>query len=306
MDLSICIVSWNVAADLRECLESIASQSDDVALEVIVADNASSDDSVDMVRRDFPSVRLIENDGNAGFARAVNQAMEAASGRYLLLLNPDCVVGEGALPRLVEFADSRPDAGLIGPKLLYPDGSLQHSCRRFPTIKAAIFRHTVFGRLLPGAAGPEEDLRAGWDHDDVREVDWLSGACLLARRDAVAEVGPLDEGFFWGSEDVDWAYRMHEKNWKVVYFPEATVVHAVGASTNRVVTKTIVRTHRSMLRLYRKHLCRFPLAWAPVALGVWTRAALIIGQHWLKAAWVKATRPLRRRAQRRQDAQEPP
>lgn len=299
MDLSICIVSWNVAADLRKCLECIAWQSDELALEVIVVDNASSDGSVELVRRHFPSVTLIENDANVGFARAANQALEAAVGRYVLLLNPDCVPGEHALARLVGFADRRPDAGLIGPKLVYPDGRLQHSCRRFPTIKAAIFRHTVFGGLFSRAVSPEEYLMVNWDHNDVREVDWLSGACLLARREAVKDVGMLDEQFFWGSEDVDWAYRMHRKGWKVVYFPEVRVVHAVGASTDQVVAATVVRTHRSMLRLYRKHFCRWPLAWVLVAVGVWARAALILGQYWLKAACVRVLRPFRRRARRR-------
>ncbi|MGD8239443.1 MAG: glycosyltransferase family 2 protein [Armatimonadota bacterium] len=295
MDLCICIVSWNVAAELRGCLESVAPQGDEAGPEVIVVDNASSDYSVAVVGRHFPRVKLIENETNVGFAAAANQALSAGSGRYVLLLNPDCVVPEDALRRMVEFADSRSDAGLIGPKLVYPDGRLQHSCRRFPTVRAAIFRHTVFGRLFPRAASPEEYLMAAWAHDEVREVDWLSGACLMARREAIEEVGPLDEQFFWGSEDVDWAYRMHEKGWKALYFPEVTVVHAVGASTDQVVAATVVRTHRSMLRLYRKHFCPFALAWLPVAAGVWARAGLILVQHWLKWLWTRATRRLRRR-----------
>jgi len=295
MDLSICIVSWNVAADLRKCLESIASQSDELALEVIVVDNGSTDDSLQVVRRHSPSVTLIENETNVGFARATNQALEAASGRYLLLLNPDCVLSAHALRRVVEFADTRGDAGLFGPKLVYPDGRLQYSCRRFPTIKAAIFRHTLFGRLFPRAAGPQDYLMATWDHAEAREVDWLSGACLLARREAIEDVGLLDDRFFWGSEDVDWAYRMHQRGWKVVYFPEVTVVHAVGASTDQAVAATVLRTHRSMLRLYRKHFCRWPLVWLLVAAGVWARAALILGQYWLRGVFLKALRPLRRR-----------
>ena len=300
MDLSICIVSWNVAGDLRRCLASIRAQRGAPRFEIIVVDNASADGSAEMVRREFPEARLIALDRNRGFAAGNNIALAEAAGRYLLLLNPDCVVPPDALQNLVAFADSRPEAGLVGPKLVYPDGRLQYSCRRFPTLKAAVFRDTILGRLWPRARAPGAYLMADWDHNDVREVDWLSGACLLARAEAIREVGALDERFFWGSEDVDWAFRMKAAGWRVLYTPEPTITHVVGRSTDQVAVRTVLRTHRSMFRLYRKHLCRNPLLLPLVWCGVWLRASIILAEQSARRVIVRARRlcadALRRRA----------
>jgi GT2 family glycosyltransferase len=274
MDLSICIVSWNVAGDLRRCLASIRAQRGAPRFETIVVDNASADGSAEMVRREFPEARLIALDRNRGFAAGNNVALAEAAGRYLLLLNPDCVLPADALQKLVAFADSRPEAGLVGPKLVYPDGRLQYSCRRFPTLKAAVFRDTVLGRLWPRARAPGTYLMADWDHNEVREVDWLSGACLLAR-----------------AEDVDWAFRMKAAGWRVLYTPEPVVTHAVGRSTDQVAVRTVLRTHRSMFRLYRKHLCRSPLLLPLVWCGVWLRAFVILAEQFARRVIVRARRP---------------
>ncbi|MFQ6132007.1 MAG: glycosyltransferase family 2 protein [Armatimonadota bacterium] len=293
MDISVCIVSWNVAADLRACLQSLENQRGDVGFEIIVADNASTDGSPDLVARDFPGATLIRGDRNLGFARACNIALNSASGRYLLLLNPDCLLPEDGLLRLMHFADEHPDAGLVGPRLVNSDGSLQYSARRLPSIKAAILRNTFLGRLFPGSHAVDDYLLADWDHGSAREVDWLSGACLLVRRSALKEVGLLDEGFFWGSEDVDLAIRMKTAGWRVLYTPEPTVVHAIGRSTDRVPWRTLFRTHRSMFRLYRKHLTKSPLHTLVVWLGVWLRATLIAAQtawHIFWRGWLKVAR----------------
>lgn len=276
LDVSVCIVSWNVAGDLRACLESIRAQQTPPSFEVIVADNASVDDSVEMLREDFPEVQLILNEENLGFARATNQTLRAARGRYLLMLNPDTVLEPDSLRKMVAVADLRTDAGIIAPKLIYPDGSLQYSCRRFPTIAAAIYRNTVLGRLFPHAHAAAEYIMADCDHDTQHEVDWASGACLLIRREAYAEVGELDEGFVWGSEDVDYCLRMHRSGWKVLFAPVTSVVHAVGRSTDQAVVPTILRTHRGMHRLYSKHFAPNVLARALVWLGVWLRAGMLI------------------------------
>lgn len=275
-DVSVCIVSWNVAGDLRACLESLRAQHTPPSFEVIVADNASSDDTVPMVRADFPEVRLIVNDENLGFARATNQTLAAAHGRYLLMLNPDTILPPDALARLVEAADTRPEAGIVAPRLVYPDGSLQYSCRRFPTITAAIFRNTFLGRLFPHARSAECYVMADWDHDSLRTVDWASGACLLIRREAYEQVGPLDESFIFGSEDVDYGLRMRQAGWQVLFTPATTVVHAVGRSSSQAVVPTIVRSHRGMFRLYAKHFARNPITRALVWLGVWLRAVALI------------------------------
>ncbi len=299
-DISVCIVSWNVADDLRACLESLRAQRTPPAFEVIVADNASRDESVTMVREQFPEVRLIVNDANLGFARATNQTLRAARGRYLLMLNPDTVLEADALARLVECGDAHPQAGIIAPRLVYPDGSLQYSARRFPTIAAAVFRNTFLGRLFPNAAASARYVMADWAHDEEREVDWVSGACLMIRREAYEQVGELDEGFVWGSEDVDYCYRTHQAGWSVVFTPATTVVHAVGRSTDQAVVPTIVRTHRGMYRLYRKHFASSAAARPLVWLGVWVRAGLLIlsweARRMLNRIWriVGRGRPWRR------------
>ena len=285
MDLSICIVSWNVLGDLRNCLASLAQGAAGVSCETILVDNCSRDGSQDMVAREFPDVQLICNDGNAGFAGANVQAMALAAGRYLLLLNPDTIVPPGAMRELVDFADAHPEAGVIGPRLVYGDGRLHPSCRCFPTIAAAVFRNTWLGRLFPGSRASRSYLLEDWDHSEVRDVDWVSGACMLIRREAYEQVGTLDTGFFWGSEDVDYCWRMHKAGWAVLYTPSPVVTHLVGRSTDQAAFRTIVRSHRSMYRLYSKHVARNALSRGAVWLGVWGRAGLLIAQqavaHWV-------------------------
>jgi GT2 family glycosyltransferase len=282
--LSLCIVSWNCRDDLAACLAGLADAAAGVDTEVIVVDNASSDDTEDLLEQRFPSVRLIPNATNRGFAAATNQALAEASGEYLLLLNPDTLLPPGALGELVVFADANPDAGIVAPKLLNADGSLQQSCRRFPTPAAALFRHTLLGRLFPRNRWAAEYVMAEWEHGEAREVDWVSGACLLVRRDLYETIGPLDEGFFWGSEDVDYCFRAHRAGRKVLYTPRPTITHKIGASTNKAPVRTILAFHRSMLRLYRKHMAHSVLDFAAVTFGVTLRAGLLIASHWLRTA----------------------
>lgn len=282
--LCVVIVSWNVQRDLRACLDSVYSGNVGVDFEVVVIDNASSDGTVEMVRDEFPQVRLIDNDYNAGFAGGNNQGLRVVAADYYLLLNPDTVVPAHAFERLLDFADAHPEAGLVGPKLLNVDGSLQYSARRFPTVSAALFRNTAIGRWFPNASSPGHYLMTDWDHDSARQVDWLSGACLLIRHLALAEVGDLDEGFFWGSEDVDYGFRMHKAGWEVWYTPEPAIVHAIGQSTSQAVLQTIIRTHRSMRRLYAKHLARNPFSRALVSVGIWLRAGVLMVSHMNRAA----------------------
>ncbi len=279
-DLSICIVSWNVREDLARCLDSLYSDPATGNVQVVVVDNGSTDGTVTMLTERYRQVEVIANEMNRGFAAASNQGMRASGGRYILLLNPDTIVPAGALPELVKAGDRYPAAGIIGPKLLNADGSLQYSCRRFPTIGAALFRSTLLGQLVPNSGSVREYLMADWDHDSVREVDWVSGACMLLRRQMVEQIGYLDEGFFWGSEDVDYCWRAHKAGWKVLYIPSPKIVHLVGRSTDQAVAATILRRHRSMYRLYCKHFATGPLQRAAVWCGVWMRGLL------LAASWV--------------------
>lgn len=278
--ISVCIVSWNVRDDLTACLESLTAASRGCWVETIVVDNASTDGTVELLRERFPQVKRIANGDNRGFAAATNQAMAAARGDYLLLLNPDTALPEGALAELAARAEARPDAGIVAPRLVYPDGSLQHSCRRFPTVTAAFFRHTILGWLFPNNRSSADYIMAGWAHDEIREVDWVSGACMLVRRELYERIGPLDEGFFWGSEDVDYCYRTHRAGYRVLYTPAPVVVHAVGSSASQMPVRMILRFHRGMHRLYGKHLARNRLDRALAAVGIVLRAALVILSRW--------------------------
>jgi GT2 family glycosyltransferase len=287
--LSIIIVSWNVRRDLESCLQSLRANAE-AGAEIVVVDNASRDDTLTMLAG-YPEVRVIANDVNRGFAAANNQGLAVARGRWLLLLNPDTLMPEAGLRKLLEFADNMPLAGIIGPRLLNSDGSLQSSCRRFPTVRAALYRHTILGRLRPDAAPMRDYLMAEWDHQTPREVDWVSGACLLIRRETFAQVGPLDEGFYWGSEDVDYCFRAHRAGWQVWYTPQPAVVHAIGRSSDQAILRTIVRTHRSMQRLYTKHLARNWFTRTVVTVGIWLRAALLLVTVLPRLLWFDLKHP---------------
>lgn len=276
LDVSLCIVSWNVADDLRVCLQSLRDQQSPPRFETIVVDNASADETVEMLKRNFPEVRIVANDDNQGFAGGTNQGLRMGAGRYLMLLNPDTILPPDALATVVAVADAHPEAGIVAPKLLNTDGSLQPSCRRFPTITAALYRNTLFGRLLPRARAASRYIMEDFDHNVESEVDWVSGACMMVRREALESVGELDEGFPWGSEDVDFCLRMSQVDWVVLYTPATAIVHAIGRSSSQAVVPTIIRSHRGMYHLYAKHFARNPVSRGLVWLGVWLRAGLLI------------------------------
>ena len=256
VDLSVIVVSWNVRDLLRRCLRSISNiQHRASSIEVIVVDNASTDGSVDMVRAEFPDVRLIVNPGNPGFAAANNQGIAVAQGRYVLLLNPDTEVVGDALATMVAFADDHPDVGVVGPQLLNPDGSVQSSRRRFPTLATAFFESTW---LQPYAPRRLLERYYVFDQPDgaVLDVDWVKGAALMARREAIEQVGRMDERFFMYSEELDWCRRFREAGWRVVYLPAAQIVHYEGKSSEQVLPARHVHFQTSKVRYFRKYYGR--------------------------------------------------
>jgi len=253
-DLSIIIVSWNVRELLRRCLASIyAGWPAERPLEVIVVDNASSDGSVEMVRREFPQVQLIANQDNRGFTRANNQGIAASRGRYVLLLNPDTEVLDDALTVMVAYMEAHPKVGVVGPKLLYPDGSVQSSRRRFPTLATAFLESTILHQWFPDNPAARRYHVLDQPDDRVQPVDWVVGACLMVRRQAIEAAGLLDEGFFMYSEELDWCRRIKERGWEVVYLPDARVVHHGGKSSEQVVPARHLHFQRSKVRYFRKH-----------------------------------------------------
>lgn len=280
IDVTVSIVNWNTREELRECLRTLLAQDASASAEVIVVDNASSDGSADMLRSEFEnSVQLIVNDTNRGFGAAHNQSIARSSGRFVLLLNPDCRIPEAdAIGKMTRYMDANPDVGMLGPKVLNPDGSLQYSARRFPRMLAGAFRHTALGRLFPRNRFVREYMMIDWAHDQVRDVHWLSGAALMVRRETFEQIGLLDEGFFMYVEDVDWCRRAHQAGWRVVYYPMATVEHRIGASSDQNPVEMIRQHHRSMLRYFLKYDGRGPKALLIplVILALWVRQTSLI------------------------------
>lgn len=289
-DVSVIIVNWNTRDELRECLRSLhPSLHPDVQAEIIVVDNASWDDSVAMVKREFPEVKLIENRLNEGFGKAHNRAAQVAQGRYLLLLNSDARAHPGALKQLVDYADVHPEVGIIAPKVLNPDGSLQYSCRRFPVYEAGLFRNTLLGRLFPQNRFVRDYLMTDFDHAHTMEVDWVSGCAMLIRRETWHHLGGFDEQFFMYCEDVDLCWRAHEAGWKVVYHPDAVVTHAIGQSTDKAVNAMIRQFHHSHRLFFQKHYARRLPIWSRllIPIGLWIRANLLIARNHLIALRLK-------------------
>ena len=289
-DVSVIIVNWNTRDDLRECLRSLhPSLHQGLQVEIIVVDNASWDDSVAMVKREFPDVKLIENRLNEGFGKAHNRAALIAQGRYLMLLNSDARAHPGALKDLVDYADAHPDVGIIAPKVLNPDGSLQYSCRRFPVYEAGLFRNTILGRLFPQNRFVRDYLMTDFDHAHTADVDWVSGCAMMIRRETWHQLGGFDEWFFMYCEDVDLCWRAHEAGWRVVYHPEAVVTHTIGRSTDKAVNAMIRQFHHSHRLFFQKHHAhRLPI-WSRllIPLGLWLRANLLVARNHLIAIRLK-------------------
>ena len=250
-DLSILIVNWNVRDLLRECLRSVAAGRGNLTLELIVVDSASADGSADMVATEFPWVTLIRCAENVGFPRGNNIALARARGRALLLLNPDTVIVGNALPTLLAYLDAHPDVGVVGPQLLNPDGSVQSSRRRFPTVLTGYFESTWLQGLAPGLLRRYYALDL--PDDASADVDWLMGACLLVPRAVYEQVGGLDEGYFMYSEELDWCRRIKATGRRVVYYPAAQVIHHAGQSSDQAITARHVNFQRAKLRYYRKY-----------------------------------------------------
>ena len=226
MDLTVAIINYNTRDHLRRCLDSMPVEVRGEPLKVVVIDNASPDNSAAMVAKQYRSrVELVANRANVGFARAANQAMARSTTRYVLVLNADIEVREGSLEALYDFMEETPEAGLAGARLVDDQGNLQHSCRTFYTAQAILWRRTPLGKLMPNHRCLRDHLMLDWDHDDERTVDWLQGACLMMRREAMEQIGGMDERFFLYFEDVDLARRMAEAGWGVHYVPDSEMVH---------------------------------------------------------------------------------
>lgn len=248
-------------------------------LEIIVVDNASGDETLPRVLRFGRAVRLIPNPDNRGFSRAVNQGLRASKAPLVLLLNPDCRVEPGALATLVEFMDRTPEAGACGPKILSPDGSVQLSCRAFPGHSTALFhRHSLLTRLFPRNPHSNRYLKTRWDHSELAQVDWVSGAAMVLRRSALREIEGMDEDYFLYCEDVDLCWRLREKEWATFFVPDAVVWHHVGRSSRQTPLRALYERHRSMYTFYKKHYSQdIPLIDFATFMGIALRCLMYVG-----------------------------
>jgi len=252
VDLSIIIVSWNVANLLRACLDSILAAPSTLSLEIIVVDSASKDDTVPMIRGDYPQVKLFPQSENLGFTRSNNIGLQAASGRYVMLLNPDTVIIENALAHLVAYLETHPKVGIVGPHTLNTDGTTQSTRRRFPTLAVGFFESTWLQKYAPQSL-MRWYYAADVAEDGVAEVDWVQGSALMARREVYEQIGGLDEGYFMFSEELDWCKRAKDAGWRVVYVGTAQITHHGGKSTEQIAAQKHIYFHQSKLRYFRKH-----------------------------------------------------
>ncbi len=216
-EVSVVVVNWNTQDILRDCLISIYEQCGEIDLEVIVIDNASTDGSVEMVKKDFPQVTLIENSQNRGFAAANNQGIAISKGRYVLLLNSDTVVLDNAIAKTAAFADSHPEAAVVGCRVLNPDRTLQPTCFMFPSILNMLLSSTYLYKLFPKNKFFGRERMTWWNRNDIREVDVVTGCFMLVRQDTIKKVGSMDEQFFMYGEETDWCYRFKQAGWKVMF-----------------------------------------------------------------------------------------
>ena len=252
-ELTIAIISHGHARHLRGCFDSIRRQREDGRFEVWGVVNRPGDGSAELIESRYPWVRLIVNKKQKGFSENNNLVFHRTDAPYFMMLNPDTVVEKGALRRLVDFMEATPEAGASAPKLLYPDGRLQLSCRNFPTLRSALVRRTPLRRLFPGSRLGRDYAMADWDHGRLREVDWAFGACLLIRRSAMEAVGDLDERFKLYCEDIDWCYRARRMGWKVYYVPEAVVRHdLIDGDYDQYFSIHGVRHYRAMFQYLLK------------------------------------------------------
>lgn len=251
-DLTISIINYNTKDLLKGCLNSVYGSIKNIKFEIIIVDNNSTDGSVEMLKKEFPQVSLIENKENVGFARANNQALKRSKGKFFLLLNSDTKVLSRSIEEMVEFMQLHPEVGVVGCEQIRPDGSIQ------PTINIALNMWTnlwlIFLRLFQVKRLVAKSEQASFitnyfkgilgktinsylnhylNKNKPYEVDWVSGVCLLARREAINEVGFLDENFFMYSEDVDWCLRMKQKGWKIYFLPESKIIHYIKQSSHK-------------------------------------------------------------------------
>jgi len=249
-DVSVVVVSYNTRELLRACLAAV-HLSTGSTLELFVVDNDSSDGSAEMVETEFPSVVLIRNTENRGFAAANNVALSMATGRAFLLLNPDTVVAPDSIATLAGYLEANPDVGVCGPLVVNPDRSYQSCGYLYPTLLSEVQQAKNLGRLIRAIVGPAPLVAP---HRAPTDVDWVDGCCLMIRRQAIEEIGLLDEQFFMYAEELDWCFNANRRGWRIVAHPGTAIVHHGGQSSKQIAERSLALLVETRLRYYRKNL----------------------------------------------------
>ncbi len=287
--LSVVIVTFNCRALTVACLDSLVAEMSffpNHAIEILIVNNGSTDGTVEAIRQHRARPHVSISAGNPGFAAANNQAIAAASGRYVLLLNPDTVVGPGALVSALHEIARQPDIGMLGAKLLLPDGTLDHACKRgFPTPLSSLGYFLRLDRFVSGEHPLGGYRGASQRPDTAEDVDAISGAFMLVRREALEAVGPLDEAYWMYSEDLDWCARFRKAGWRVFYWPSSVVLHVKGGSGGHRSFRTNLAFHRGMIRFHRIHGNSTPLGTLVVALAVWLRMLCSVAVGLIRGAF---------------------
>jgi GT2 family glycosyltransferase len=253
MELSIVIVGWNAKHYLELCLESLEESPPRRTMEILVVDNASADGSAEMIEARFPHVKLIRSTENLGFSKGNNVAIRQCQGRYIALVNPDVIVLPGCLDALADFLDRNPKVGNVGPRVLNPDGTLQSSCRRFPTLWNNFCSTTALAKAFKGSSFFAGEHMFYFPHDRRMAVDVIVGCFSMIRREAFDAVGLLDEDLFMYGDDVDWCRRSWNAGWEVVFFPGAQAIHDRGKITAPYPVRFAVAQQRSVIHYWKKH-----------------------------------------------------
>jgi len=281
VELSIVIVSHNVRENLRQCLKGLAIEPD--FYEVLVVDNHSQDGTIQMLEKEYPWVGLIKNQVNLGFSRAANQGMKLWSGDFILLLNPDTLANPADLRPMLEYLRQNRRVGILGCQILDTKGERQFSGRSFPGFNTSFSSNqSILNRILPNNPWSKSYLGKELNLDAPGEVDWVSGSCLLLKREMLKQTGLLDERFFMYVEDVDLCKRARENSWKVVYFPQVKIIHSNGRSVRKRKLKMLAEHHKSMYYYFTKHYGHQKIFVGLVYLGVWLRAGVASLGYWLR------------------------
>jgi N-acetylglucosaminyl-diphospho-decaprenol L-rhamnosyltransferase len=254
VDLSIIIVNYNHSHMLKDCLESVNRTVKKIQFEIILIDNSSQDEGLEAILKHYPETRLINNLKNVGFACANNQGAKIASSDFLFFINPDTIMTEGTVESMLDYIRLDSSIGILAPKVLNPDQTIQYSCRRFPTVWSGLFnRYSLTTRLFPSNPYSTNYLMLDYSHDSTRSVDWVSGCCMMINNSAFKQVKGFDENYFLFIEDVDICQVIKKKGFRIVYFPEAKIFHKISSSNSRLTPQTIIKRHQGMIYYNQKH-----------------------------------------------------